>query len=427
MEGRAIHTIFYKGIPVGEYSTERAPFIRMEDFEQIYALHIDRFDNEGKFEAEIRLILTFIQSFLETGIPEGIRRDVLETQTQSKNFLDLVNLIDEFTSDISIDKTDQRFFNPIAPSVHSGVLEVNEIASNEFIFPESGRGKGRTPSSHAGNFDKFTAVLEIKDTKTVLRKSDTNAEIGNVLVKPDPGVYDRLPLNEAICLTLAGSAGLPVMRTWLAKDPKWSKKHFVTERFGIYSDAEGHVQRDMIVDGAWLLSADDELKYSISAEMFFERLKEVLPRTDLLMYIKGYVYSYLIGNPDMHIKNVSFKYGGTAFALCPFYDIANFRIYGHNSDIALTIGNRDVITPSAILDFAAERGVSHMEIGMMCKKILENIDAAILQYADFSIADERNFVLIMRSDIIDRVEKMVNTIENMNRNQSDADCFEKDR
>lgn len=109
MEGRAIHTIFYKGIPVGEYSTERAPFIRMEDFEQIYALHIDRFDNEGKFEAEIRLILTFIQSFLETGIPEGIRRDVLETQTQSKNFLDLVNLIDEFTSDISIDKTDQRF------------------------------------------------------------------------------------------------------------------------------------------------------------------------------------------------------------------------------------------------------------------------------------------------------------------------------
>ena len=36
-------------------------------------------------------------------------------------------------------------------------------------------------------------------------------------------------------------------------------------------------------------------------------------------------------------------------------------------------------------------------------------------------------VSIMRNDIIDGVEKMVNTIENMNRNQSDADCFGKDR
>ena len=390
------HTIYYENIPIADYCTIND--IKPRDPHEIFIDNIDRFGSPEEADEFVRTIFSNLFSFIKGNLPEGIRYQSLAEQTGGTDILRMAAYLDEFSGDISIDRCDVRKFSAVPEIIRSGDKINNIIALSEYRFTSSERASGSRPSSFAGYFDKFTAVLEDGTDGAVLRESNWREEVGNVIVKPQGDRFPYIAVNEAFCTGLAGKCGLEVPRVWLVyADDGWSwKKHFVTERFGAHSSENGSVVRDLIFDTGILLGDTVLDNYSISSEDYFDFMRSLLSEEDMQRFMDAYLFGFVIGNSDMHIKNFSVKYSKGRFALARIYDIVSFKSYGMRDDIALSVGGKNNVTSKAFFDFITQQGMPACRVSDMCKAIMDNIEETAREYIDLQNFEENRLYKYIR-------------------------------
>jgi serine/threonine-protein kinase HipA len=92
---------------------------------------------------------------------------------------------------------------------------------------------------------------------------------------------------------------------------------------------------------------------------------------DVLNALKWYAFSYLIGNGDLHAKNISlYDVPGSPRSLTPAYDLICTRIYG-DERMALKLNGKDQnLTRKMLIELGQQYGVPAISVHQMLDKMM---------------------------------------------------------
>jgi serine/threonine-protein kinase HipA len=208
-----------------------------------------------------------------------------------------------------------------------------------------------TKMSIQGVQPKLSAVLNTKEGKFEI--VDTG---GKYILKPQQQLYPEMPENEDLTMKLAKKIGLVVPLHGLV----WSKDGTLTyfiKRF----DRKGRNEKVPIEDFAQLAGLSRDTKYNYSLEKVVKIIDDycTFPAIEKLTLFKLVIFSYLVGNEDMHVKNLSIITENNKVTLSPCYDLVNSTIeyIKQDEEIALPLmGKKKYLTRSILVDyFGVER------------------------------------------------------------------------
>lgn len=133
-----------------------------------------------------------------------------------------------------------------------------------------------------------------------------------------------------------------------------------------------------------------EYKYKGSYEQIAKTIKKysAVPQLDLVNFWEVVVFSWIVGNSDMHLKNFSLYNTGVGYSLTPAYDLLSTVIVmpEDTEEMALTLnGKKRKILRSDFEKSITASGVSCKVVDNIAKKFrrsiikwMELIDASFL-------------------------------------------------
>lgn len=204
------------------------------------------------------------------------------------------------------------------------------------------------------------------------------------IVKLNPPDKPNLVENEFCCMALAKRCGLDVANAKLVRD-KNRRSGLLVERFdrvwrpeaggfGMLHQEDACQYLDRFPADKYRLSFNDVLKGACE--------QAASPRATALKLIRLYCFSYLIGNGDLHAKNVSLL--STQDGLVdssPAYDLISTRLYG-DEKMALKLDGKDEgFHRKAIVAFATRFGLPNLATERMLDRLLRAFgkNASLLQ------------------------------------------------
>jgi serine/threonine-protein kinase HipA len=149
-----------------------------------------------------------------------------------------------------------------------------------------------------------------------------------------------------VVLRIASDCGLVINRAEVIRDALGNEGLLVTRFDRIRVRSSSRVRRIHQEDGCQILDRYPADKYRIRAQDIAEGIIEYAsaPVIQILRFIEMYVFSYLIGNADMHAKNVSLYQSPPTnlIELTPAYDLVCTLIYkGIDPSMAMRLDGRD--------------------------------------------------------------------------------------
>jgi serine/threonine-protein kinase HipA len=189
----------------------------------------------------------------------------------------------------------------------------------------------------AGSTGRFS--LAGAQPKTALLRRDgrwgdpAGAGATTHILKPAIAGMDDHDLNEHLCLTAMGNAGLGAVRTWVERFEDVSA--IVVARYDRRSRPGQPLVRLHQEDLAQALGHYPTAKYQNEggpgpgdvAKLLRRIMPPALARTDLERFTGALVWNWIIAGPDAHAKNYSILLSGGQAALAPFYDVASALSY----------------------------------------------------------------------------------------------------
>jgi serine/threonine-protein kinase HipA len=208
----------------------------------------------------------------------------------------------------------------------------------------------------------------------------------HILKPAGTGAFEALPIVEWTGLELARAAGLTVPQTALIVMPNQLPPALLIERFDI---------RNQVTDTRFLAMEDlcsvldlsPQEKYTGSIERVARALRALStePEADLLMLLRRVVFTWLIADGDMHLKNMALlktaHEGAVSFysvRLAPIYDTLTTRVFpglAHDR-MALKVNGKDERLRRA--DFIAMATLA----GLRASDANHEIDALLHQLND---------------------------------------------
>ena len=153
--------------------------------------------------------------------------------------------------------------------------------------------------------------------------------------------------NESLCMRLAQVVGLPTAATETGNTE--GIDYLLVERYDRVRVGSHSLERLHQEDFCQALGIVAENKYQSeggpSLARCFQLIRETssVPALDLLSFLEGVTYNFLIGNNDAHGKNFSLLYRGETEAktrLAPFYDLLSTACYPElSAKMAMKIGS----------------------------------------------------------------------------------------
>ena len=176
---------------------------------------------------------------------------------------------------------------------------------------------------------KLSAVLKTKECRFEI--VDRN---GKFILKPQCD-YEEIPQNEAVTMSMAEIAGIDVPIHGLLYSKDGTFTYFV-KRF----DRTGKKNKVAVEDFAQLSGQTRETKYNGSMEMIAKVIEQfcTFPLIEKVKLFKRTLFSFLTGNEDMHLKNISLIRNEDKIELSPAYDLVN-------STIALPAAREELALP----------------------------------------------------------------------------------
>ncbi len=205
-----------------------------------------------------------------------------------------------------------------------GLRLLNKNLSNLNSFPLTASEQRREAIVRAGKISiqgvqpKLNARLSVK--KSVFEIVDKG---GHYILKPQHSTYPELPENEGLTMHLADIACLNVPLNGLVYSRDASFTYFI-RRF----DRVGKARKLATEDFAQLSGKDRDTKYSFSMEKITAIIEQhcTFPTVEKAKLFRRSLFSFLIGNEDMHLKNFSLIRRDDMIELSPLYDYLNTTI-----------------------------------------------------------------------------------------------------
>ncbi len=198
---------------------------------------------------------------------------------------------------------------------------------------------------------------------------------GNYIIKPQSPDYAELPENEDLTMKLADLVGIETPPHGLIYCKDRSLSYFI-KRF----DIRGKARKISVEDFAQLAGLSRETKYDFSMEKLIPIIEHycTFPHLEKVKLFQLTIFSFLIGNEDLHLKNFSLVTDGEITQFSPAYDLVNSSIaIQTNEELALTLrGKRSKLTHDDLVDyFGKERlGLNDQIIQGTLKKFQSALD-----------------------------------------------------
>jgi serine/threonine-protein kinase HipA len=164
-------------------------------------------------------------------------------------------------------------------------------------------------------------------------------EIGGAyILKPQTGVYPSLPENEHLTMQLAALFGLEIPPCGLVRLTDQSLAYII-RRFDRAADGRKRRQEDF----CQLAVKPPKEKYDGSAELCVKMIRQYSsqPLVDLLKLYRQWVFSWWVGNHDLHLKNLSLLAGSDGpHQLSPVYDLVATHVVIADDHMPLSMGGR---------------------------------------------------------------------------------------
>jgi len=195
--------------------------------------------------------------------------------------------------------------------------------------------------------------LQLK-LSAVLRISAGRFEVmnrgGHYILKPQSLDFPELPENEDLTMRMAAAVGIEAPVHGLLRSIDGSFTYLI-KRF----DREGR-DRLPVEDFAQLSGESRETKYDSSMEKVAGVIEQfcTFPALERVKLFERTLFSFLVGNEDMHLKNFSLITRNEKVELAPAYDFLNTTIAlkGAKEEMALPVkGKKSRLTRNDLLNY----------------------------------------------------------------------------
>lgn len=165
--------------------------------------------------------------------------------------------------------------------------------------------------------------LQIKSEKGEPNRFTIIGVLGNYILKPQSSKYESLPENEDLSMHLAEIAKIKTVPHTLIRLSDNSLA-YITKR--IDRDKKGN--KIAMEDMCQLTNRLTEYKYKGSYEQIAKIILKYSanPILDIISFFEIIIFSYLIGNSDMHLKNFSLCNKRGKHELSPAYDLLSTKM-----------------------------------------------------------------------------------------------------
>lgn len=180
---------------------------------------------------------------------------------------------------------------------------------------------------------KFSLALSVKENTF---KQVENG--GQYILKPQVISYKQLPENEDLTMRLVSMTGMKLPWHGLVKCSDGSLSYAIKrfDRFG--------KEKIPMEDFTQLIGASRDTKYDVPIEKVAEAIEDfcTFPMVEYLKLYKLILLAFLLGNEDLHLKNLSVVTVNEKVQLAPVYDFVNSTIINpHGEDeLALSLGDK---------------------------------------------------------------------------------------
>lgn len=166
---------------------------------------------------------------------------------------------------------------------------------------------------------QIKAQLKVEDESLKLVDHD-----GDMILKPSPESYPYVAENEHLTLVLMQHVGFDVPSCGLIA-LKDGHRVFVIRRYD--RTQEGKVHQEDAMQALGLTNDASSSKYeSATYAQVLELTRDRCGTAVAARLLDRLVFSYLVGNDDHHLKNISFILG-RPITLAPAYDVLAARLY----------------------------------------------------------------------------------------------------
>lgn len=237
------------------------------------------------------------------------------------------------------------------PYSRAGLKKISPKLDHLEIFPHSATEQRQeaqnlaTKISIQGVQPKLSARLNFKTASFEIVE-----RFGKFILKPQSADYPELPENEDLTMHLANTIGIetPLHGLLLCRDGSWS--YFIKRM-----DRVGHSDKIHMEDFAQLAQKSRETKYDFIVEKLIKLIEQftTFPLVEKEKFYRRFLFNFLVGNEDMHLKNYSIIRQGQKIELCPAYDFLNTSIALKNprEEIALPFrGKKNKLSAKDLLE-----------------------------------------------------------------------------
>ena len=198
------------------------------------------------------------------------------------------------------------------------------------------------------------------------------------ILKFSPADLPRLAENEAFFMDMARSCGLATSRTKLFHD-RDGRAALLVARFDRHKQRR-HYRKVHVEDSCQFLGRYPADKYDLTYNAIADGIARFAsaPPVAVLELVELIAFSSLIGNGDLHAKNISLwrRPGTEIVGLSPIYDLVSTIAYRGNDRMALAIDGRDDgIRRRDLVDFAVRHDVGTRALNRRLDRMCDNAPA----------------------------------------------------
>ncbi len=264
---------------------------------------------------------------------------------------------------------------------------------------------GYDPTTVAGVQEKLSASMISFPLGTVLSQGESQAAY---ILKLSPAAYPYLVENEAFFMRAARQAGIEVAEVEVVRDCD-GHAGLLVKRFDRVLRRGGRKPSLKLrqEDACQLLDRYPADKYAVSLRDVIEKLNVCdSPIVETAKLMRLYAFSYVIGNGDLHAKNISVYFPPKGpVRLTPAYDLLSTFPYG-DTRMALQLDGRDTrFTRPMLVSFAARFHVRETITNRLLDEVCDGIPSWIADLEEIGLDAKKTRAL--RAEIESRRDRLV--------------------